>query len=66
MTTLSQIVGKVQALQLKGKKYEVVGMESVLSVTDSINAIGQAIDAYDTAKTLTGETSFPNSLVQRT
>lgn len=58
MTTLSQIVGKVQALQLKGKKYEVVGMESVLSVTDSINAIGQAIDAYDTAKTLTGETSF--------
>ena len=58
MTTLSQIVGKVQALQLKGKKYEVVGMESIISATDSINAIGQVIDAYDTAKTLTGETSF--------
>lgn len=58
MTTLSQIVGKVQALQLKGKKYEVVGMESIISATDGINAIGNAIDAYDTAKTLTGETSF--------
>lgn len=58
MTTLSQIVGKVQALQLKGKKYEVVGMESIISATDGINAIVNAIDAYDTAKTLTGETSF--------
>ena len=58
MTTLSQIVGKVQALQLKGKKYEVVGMESVLSATDSLNAISKAIDAYDTAKALSGETSF--------
>ena len=58
MTTLSEIVGKVQALQLKGKKYEVVGMEAVISPTEGLDVIGRIVDAYDAAKALSGETSF--------
>lgn len=56
MTTLTQIVGKVHALQLSKNLKNVVSTEG--EIGDTINQISKIADAYDDAKNLLTEGSF--------